>query len=110
MDHFHTGYELEGIWAVLVNLSVPLIIIGYLIIAWQFWGASRANTVAARAMRQLLAIFIFCSIAGYAPRVVDFPEWAFVVVHVFLALITWRYVMARQAETIAEAMAPNERA
>ncbi len=111
----HSEYHIEGVWGVMMNAFLIGIIIGYLVIAWQFNRAragyeeadNRDHTKdrAARACGQLIAIFVACALTGYLPRLINFPNAFFVASHGVLFLATWRYVFARNAAVIATALA-----
>jgi hypothetical protein len=116
----HAHYDLVGLPAFLMQIFLVGIVLGYLLIAWQFWQAatwskrpsikavaaddglitSRART----AFFQLLLIFVFCSCSGYLPRLISFPLQLFFWMHAALFAATWWFVLSRQAVVIAEAM------
>lgn len=120
---FHASYTIPGFFGFAIQVFLVGIIFGYLLIAWQFWNASKP--IAARPMarvdaelleerartafKQLMLIFILCSMSGYIPRLVKVPDWAFVFLHGSLFFATWWYVLSRQAVVIAEAMARHDR-
>lgn len=106
---FHASYTIPGWPGFAMQVFLVGIILGYHIIAWQFWRNVKAATGrAAIAFFQLVAIFLFCSYAGYGPRLVQVPDWLFVVFHGLLFFATWWYVLSRQAAVIAEAMSRND--
>jgi Na+/proline symporter len=100
----HTSYYIDGWAGFLMEIFLVGIPFGYIIIAGQFWRKRNGDPVARRALGQLFAIFVFCSFAGYVPRLIHFPTWLMVSVHAVLFFVTWRYVLSRQAEVIADTL------
>jgi heme A synthase len=100
----HTQYDIDGLPGLFMQFFLFSIIIGYIVIAFQFWRKRNGDPVARRALGRLFFIFILCSFAGYLPRLVDFPNWLMVVIHALLFFFTWSYVLARQAEVIADSL------
>ena len=123
LHSFSTNYSVDGWPAVALQFSLVIIVLGYLVIAFQFWLARKHKPAgstsplnreelqhrARRAFLQLMLIFIFCAISGYFPRLIHFEDWLFVGVHLVLASATWWYILSRQAEIIAEAMSTYDR-
>ena len=85
---------------------ITLIVIGYLAIAGQMYIAGRntQSTQGSRAMWLLVGIFILCSLAGYAPRLVPALMPYELAIHVALVLATWWFVFTNQAAHIMKAL------
>jgi hypothetical protein len=112
----HSHYDLDGPLGVATNIALVGIILGYMLIAVQFYGRflevrrhasayQNVSSAPASAFLQLMGIFILCSLTGYLPRLFSFPAPLFVGMHVVLALWTWGYILSRSAERIATALA-----
>lgn len=111
----HAHYDINGLAGGLLQFSIATIMLGYIAIAVQFWRryklavnpATRAQVevAPASAFLQLMGIFILCSATGYLPRLWQMPDGLFVALHITLALVTVRYVLKRNAEKIASALA-----
>lgn len=82
------------------------IVVGYLVIAVQFYLASRGeeDNAGRRALWLLLGIFILCSLAGYMPRLIGLPFAAEVAIHLALVLVTWWFIFTNQAALIMKAL------
>lgn len=114
MEDMHSHYVIDGpISGPWMSFMLAGIIIGYLVIAYQFAVTRRklnrgefikVDGHPAVAFRQLMYIFIFCSLSGYMPRLIDFPEWLMIVIHSLLFIFTWSYILSRQAVVIAGAL------
>jgi hypothetical protein len=124
MHSFEAHYSATGWPAVVLHAAIALIIVGYLIIAFQFWLAKKSHGSGApmagvsavflreragRAFMQLLVIFILCGLSGYVPRLISVPINLFILTHVLLAAAAWRYILSRQAVIIAVAMSSRDR-
>lgn len=85
-----------------------IIIIGYLVIAGQFFrGLSIVRPEARRArlgIFALVSIFILCSGSGYVPSLVRVPDWLHTTTHFVLAVATWAFIGTREASRISAAL------
>ena len=97
----HAAHELEPI----VDGLLLTIIIAYLGIAYQFWTRRRGvNGRATRALSQLVVIFVFCTVCGYLPRLVEIPATALLAAHAVLAGAAWAYLLAGQVDRLSVAV------
>lgn len=84
------------------------IIIGYLVIAWQFrglWTKTESKQSKAKlSLGLLIAVFVLCAISGYAPRIIEFPLVVHLATHCVLLTATWWFILTRQASKIAKAL------
>lgn len=110
----HVHYEIAGLGGQLMQVFLPGIILAYLCIAGQFWAARRrlkAGLVNAtggdpiKAFGYLVAIFVLCSLSGYLPRMVVFPDGLMVLIHGALFACSWAFVLTRQTVVIAATLA-----
>lgn len=85
---------------------ISMIVIGYLVIAGQFFIASRstASNQGKRALFILLSIFILCAICGYLPRLLSVSAHVELVTHVSLVVMTWWFIFTNQAAHIMKAL------
>ena len=88
------------------DVIIAGIVFGYVVIAVQFYLASRGEPDSAgrRALWLLLGIFILCSVAGYLPRLIGLPHAFEIAVHTALVLITWWFIFTNQASLIIKAL------
>lgn len=108
----HVHYDIDGPLGDVVVALLVGIIVGYLIIAWQFWRHSRNDHMGAAppvgsarsAFVRLMTIFILCSLCGYIPRLIPVPIPVMVFLHIALFAVTWRYILGRQVVLIAGAL------
>lgn len=112
----HVHYDIPGWPGIVLQAALLAIILGYIMIAWQFWSARdivvcdasehlEDQEGAHKAVTQLFIIFILCALCGYAPRLIPFPAELMVGLHVLLAGVTWIYARSRQSVLIARALA-----
>lgn len=77
------------------------IIIGYLIIAWQFRGLWMGERSWARiGLGFLIAVFVLCACSGYLPGVISVPVWVQKLTHIVLLGATWAFIISGTAITI----------
>lgn len=104
----HVHYDISGILGIAMEVMLAGIILAYVMIALQFWLRRNGERRARRALSQLFAIFILCSLCGYLPRLVPFPTWLLVALHALLFIVAWLYAAARQADVISDALRKAE--
>lgn len=116
-DHVST-YLVPDSLRVPMQFLLLMIVISYLLIAFQFWFRlyslqGEQNRRARTALGQLVAIFVFCSLCGYFPRIFTMPWWIVFPMHALLAGVSWTYTMSRQIDVLSlaldETRAPDER-
>ena len=85
---------------------IILIIVGYLVIAFQFYREAKKSegNKGKKAMFLLLGIFVLCTFAGYLPQLITMPFVVELAIHTALILATWWFIFTNQAALIMKAL------